>query len=283
MKKSAKSYILLLGVLVLIVSTTSCGSSRKGISKEDAVSATAAFSPEAFLSLVKSNDSREKDLTAKINVTISSGNKSMSTNGTLKMKKDDVIQVSLVDPILGMMEVGRMEFTRNKVLIIDRLNKQYIDVPYEDVDFLKKANIDFNTLQSLFWNEVFEPGKKQPDASAFTYKDHEDGNIEIGYADRLLTYSFDTEKQTGILNKTKVTDTATDSYQLHFDYGNFTDFEGCKFPRELTLAFTSGTKSASLAFKLSSIKNSSDWIARTSIPAKYQKASPEKILKMLVK
>lgn len=207
----------------------------------------------------------------------------MSTNGTLKMKKDDVIQVSLVDPILGMMEVGRMEFTRNKVLVIDRINKQYIDVPYEDVDFLKKANIDFNTLQSLFWNEVFEPGEKQPKASAFTYQDNGSGNIEMGYTDKWLTYSFDTEKQTGILNKTKVADTATHSYQLHFDYGNFTDFEGNKFPKELTLAFTSGTKSASLAFKLSSIKNASDWVARTSIPAKYQKASPEKILKMLVK
>ncbi|MCM1312506.1 MAG: DUF4292 domain-containing protein [Bacteroides sp.] len=283
MKQSIKSYILPLSLLALILSATSCGSSQKGIIKGNNIPEMSAFSPDAYFSLVKSNDSKEKDITAKINVTISSGSKSMSTNGTLKMKKDDVIQVSLVDPILGMMEVGRMEFTRSKVLVIDRINKQYIDVPYEDVDFLKKANIDFNTLQSLFWNEVFEPGNKQPKASAFTYKDNGDGSLEMGYTDKILAYSFDTEKQTGILNKTKVTDTKSQSYQMRFDYGNFTDFEGNKFPKELTLSFTSGTKSASLAFKLSSIKNSSDWVARTSIPAKYQKASPEKILKMLVK
>lgn len=282
-RSSLKSYLLLSGTLVLTMFIASCGSSKKAAAPDLKGSNKETFSPEAYFSLVKSNDTKETNITAKINVTISSEKKSMSTNGTLKMKKGDVIQVSLVDPILGMMEVGRMEFTRNKVLIIDRLNKQYIDVPYAEVDFLQKANVDFNTLQSLFWNEVFEPGKEKSDASAFTFKDKEDGYMEIGYRDRLLAYCFDTEKQTGKLSKTTVTDTTDSGYRLTFDYGDFTDFEGGKFPKEVTLSFSSGTKSASLAFKLSSIRNSSDWIARTTIPSKYKKASPDKILKILVK
>ena len=46
-------------------------------------------------------------LTAKASVAIQTGGKSISANGTLRMKRNDVIQLSIT--FLGM-EVGRMEF-----------------------------------------------------------------------------------------------------------------------------------------------------------------------------
>ena len=246
------------------------------------VSTTNVFSADKYMSLVASNNSTQANLTAKVKVVVDVDGKSVSTSGSLKMKKDDVIQISLVDPLLGVMELGRMEFTKTRVLIIDRVNKQYVDVPYSDVSFLKKANIDFNTLQSLFWHEVFEPGKKTTKASDFQYQDNGD-NINITFVDQMLTYRFATQKKQGQLSETLITNNTDKTYRFVFNYDKFTSFYSKQFPREMTMSFTAASQQTSLSLSLSSMKNASDWVARTSAPSKYTKADPEKLFKMLVK
>ena len=53
----------------------------------------------------------------------------------------------------GIMEAARLEFTPQEVLLIDRINRQYVKAKYEDVPFLKKYNLNFQSLQQRFWEE----------------------------------------------------------------------------------------------------------------------------------
>lgn len=279
----------ILAFLLAIVMLTSCrstGTSSKDGS--DTVSGT-SFSAKNYLEKVVGNHSRQTHLTAKVKLTITIGSKSLSTSGSLKMKRDDVIQISVVDPLIGVTEIGRMEFTTNKVLIIDRFNKQYIDVPYSDVDFLKRANIDFYSLQSLFWNEVFQPGEKQPRADAFTYTRSTSGanrseeNINMTFRDEILSYDFTTQADNGRLLQTAIWGSNNTSAQFSTSYADFTAFENSSFPRQITLKFSMDSKQATLALRLSSIHNATDWLTRSSVPSKYTKADPEKIFQSLVK
>lgn len=80
--------------------------------------------------------------------------KQISCGGSLKMKRDDVIQLSLT--FLGF-EVGRLEFTPKDGLVVDRIHKQYSRASYAEVDFLRQAGLDFYTLQSLFWSKSSPP------------------------------------------------------------------------------------------------------------------------------
>lgn len=261
----------------------SCKSTRTVTPTNTSVaSTTTAFAADKYLSIVTSNNTSQSNLTAKVKVVVDVNGKSTSTSGSLKMKKNDVIQISLVDPLLGVMELGRMEFTKTRVLIIDRVNKQYVDLPYSDVSFLKKANIDFNTLQSLFWHEVFEPGKSSTKATDFQFKENGD-NIDIMFVDHMLTYKFATKKQQGQLRETVITNNTDKNYRFAFNYDNFITFYSKPFPREMTMAFTASSQTTSLSLTLSSLKNSSDWTARSSAPSKYTKADPEKLFNMLVK
>ena len=75
------------------------------------------------------------------------------------MRKNEVIRVVLSP--LGIMEVGRVEFTPDYVLVIDRLHKQYVKATYNDLSFLKNNGLNFYSLQALFWNELFLPGNNQ--------------------------------------------------------------------------------------------------------------------------
>lgn len=265
------------------IALSSCKSSKPVVNPNSPiVSTNTTFAADKYMSMVASNNSTQANLTAKVKVVVDVDGKSVSTSGSLKMKKDDVIQLSLVDPLLGVMELGRMEFTKTRVLIVDRVNKQYVDVPYSDVSFLTKANIDFYTLQSLFWHEVFEPGKKTAKASDFQYQDSGD-NINITFIDKMLTYKFETQKKQGQLNHTLITNNTDQTYRFAFSYDKFTSFYNKPFPREMMMSFTTADQKTSLSMSLSSLKNASDWVARSSAPSKYTKANPETLFKMLVK
>lgn len=281
--KRKGSVCSLVGLICMACLMLASCHSTKGLDKSSASTAVSAgFSATQHFDKVKANNSQQQNLVSKVNVSLAYDDKSVSTSGSLKMKKDDVIQLSLVDPILGVMELGRIEFTKTHVLILDRVNKQYIDVPYSDVSFLQKANIDFNTLQSLFWNSVFEPGKSAPVASDFNYE-QTSGNVRMLYKDKMLTYDFCTRPTDGRLEKTSITSNSDKSYQCDFTYADFSTFENKPFPKDMTMAFRAGSRKFSLSLSLGSIKNSSDWIARTSVPSKYSKADTEKILKQLIK
>ena len=279
-----KSYIAILFTCITLCWGLIACKSTKTVTPTDTPTAntTIVFAADKYLSMVTSNNTTQTNLTAKVKVVVDVDGKSNSTSGSLKMKKNDVIQISLVDPLLGVMELGRMEFTKTRVLIIDRINKQYVDLPYSDVSFLKQANIDFNTLQSLFWHEVFEPGKSSTKAADFQFKDN-GNNIDITFVDHMLTYKFATKKQQGQLQETVITNNTDKNYRFAFNYDNFTTFYSKPFPREMTMAFTASSQTTSLSLTLSSLKNSSDWTARSTAPSKYTKADPEKLFKALVK
>jgi outer membrane biogenesis lipoprotein LolB len=94
------------------------------------------------------------NFTAKVKVRLKRDDKDISTTGTLRMRYDDVIQITLVDPLLGIAEVGRLELSPDNVLVIDRLNKRYVSTTYEEFSSLKSRNIGFSTIQDFFWQEA---------------------------------------------------------------------------------------------------------------------------------
>ena len=100
-----------------------------------------------------------KEISSKVRVKIVDGDgKDMSTNGQLKMRWDDVIQISLVDPLLGVMEVGKMEISTDSVLVIDRVNKRYISETYSRLSAITGVPITFDAVQNIFWEQVQKTG-----------------------------------------------------------------------------------------------------------------------------
>lgn len=265
---------------------TSCSSTKHATNNTTGTTKTTAttstFSVESHVDALSKNYNAVSGMTSKVKVTVNAEGKNISTSGSLKMKKGEIIQLTLIDPILGLMEVGRMEFTPTKVLIIDRINKQYIDVPYSDVSFLKTANVDFNTLQSLFWNELFLPGKSKADAKAFTCTTISVTDVNMDYQDRLLHYQFTTDSQKHNLKKTLINNPSDKRYDFAFTYDGFTAFEARQFPTDMTMQFKASGRNASLQLSLSSIKATSESIEPTKPSSKYTKASADKILKLMI-
>lgn len=279
------SFLYVLALVLVSAVAVSCGSSKKVKKDTDKLtSGASSFQAATFFNDVVGNKSTAQYLTSKIKVKLASGSKTISTSGNIRMKRDEVIQISLVDPVLGVAEVARLEFGKDRVLFIDRVHKQYADVPYSSVDFLQKANVDFNSLQSLFWSEIFKPGSTQVKASDFTITKVDASDVNIDFTDKVLNYKFVAQTTDALLKKTSITGTTSSSYSMSFDYDDYTEFNGKQFPKNIVLSFASASKTNKLDLQLSSISQNSNWDTHTNAPSgKYTKVSADDLFKSLTK
>lgn len=171
--------------LLLLLTLASCHSSKKAIKTDNTKPVTTTTTTTTTPSTKTNKDKKDPDLskmkiavgtnfTSKVRVTITQDGKDVTTNGNLRMRYGDVIQLTLVDPLLGVAEIGRLELSPDKVLIIDRVNRRYVDTTYDEFSALKSRNIDFNTIQEFFWQEA-----KNGDKFAYTIPAKRDIKLDL--------------------------------------------------------------------------------------------------------
>lgn len=267
---------------LLALALTACRTSRELPQAEPAPAPAApATSAAGFVRKVAANTQAAPTLTARIKMDLNAGGSSLSAGGTLRMKRDDVVQLSLT--FLGL-EVGRLEFTPDGVLIVDRMNKQYVRAAYTDVSFLRQAGLDFYTLQALFWNELFVPGQRRADAAAGRFRISASGDHTLlSLTDAPgLDYSFLAQTATGCVDRVYVTPRDGKAGQFTWTYADFTAVGGKPFPATMTCAVTGTGKDVGFTLRLSRIGNDSGWPARTEVSGKYTRRDADEILRRLI-
>lgn len=287
---------LVAAAITVIVMLTACATSKKTATDDSAATTAQTDGSEvvrarqlAFVQKVYDNAVYVKNISSKIDLTLGSGSDALSVAGTLKMRRDEVIRIQVTP--LGLMEVGRLEFTPDSVLIVDRMNKEYARAAYDEVPFLTANDIDFYMLQSLFWNELFLPGEqvlKESDLKRFDVDLDGGSLLPVTYGQDKLSYRWSAEAATGRIDSTDITYTGSDSdtAALHCVYGSFVPVGSKQFPTETALTFASGktAKAGSLGMtlRLKAVDTSADWEATTTVGSKYRRVTAADILKKLI-
>ena len=264
----------------VVVMMASC-SSTKTIKMSHSIE---GMTETEYLENVMSNADGREALTAKVSMSVDlNGKGATKVNGTLRIKKGEVVQLS-VAPLLGI-EVARAEISPDGVLVIDRVNKRYVQVSFAEVKALANVELDFHALQALFLNEVFLPGKENVtvrDVSAFRMERVPEGvELDVKRAKR-FSYRFLTEAPEGWLKESRIGLKNT-PYLLTWAYGDFRALGSRKFPAHMQLSFEGGRKPVKAAFALSRMSTNADWETRTEVSSKYEKVKLEDILKQLLK
>ncbi len=145
----------------------SCGTNKAIVKQSTTVKQTTAPTQSSvqkqklqFVQKVSDQSLYQKNLVSDLSFTLNTGSRNISVPGILHMRRDEVIRIQLLIPLIRS-EVGRIEFTKDYVLFIDRMHKQYVKASYNDVAFLKDNGINFYSLQALFWNQLFIPGQQR--------------------------------------------------------------------------------------------------------------------------
>jgi hypothetical protein len=237
---------------------------------------------DAFLQKVTDNAQSTRFITSKIKFSVEVGNRQMTLTGNLKMKRDDVIRLQLM--AFGFVEAGRLEFTQDYVLIVDRINKQYLKVPYAQLEFFRHSGVDFNMLQALFWNELFQPGKARltdKNLKKFTTDAGVDNDIIVSYESDVLSYRWLTERETGRIKMANVlyNNHLRGNYQLNWDYEEFKVSNRKMFPMKHKVAFSTPDREVKLEMMLNYLGNDEDWEPRTTLSGKYRQMPVDEILR----
>ena len=268
--KHLKYLFILFGVLFL----AACGSRKKALdatsgTTPDAVDHSAA-ALEKIVHEVNSNRLSADALTAKMSLALSAGQKSVNVGGTLRMKRNDVIQLNLV--MLGLMEVGRMELTKDYFMVVNRMEHEYVKASYEDIAFLRTNGIDFFTFQSLFWDELFVAGDRGAVPAPKRYqKTLEGDDLKLVNSDsRQMVLTFLANVASGMVHSTSFSSKErADQPVLDWQYQEYSKLNRQSFPSRMQIRVNASSKPLVATISLSHIKASDDWEKRTQLSKRY--------------
>lgn len=222
-------------------------------------------------------------LSSKLNLNISSGKSSISSKANIRMIKNSTIQLS-IQPLFGV-EMFRVHITPDTFILLDRMNKQYVQESISDLKKKYPVGFDFETLQALFSNHIFVSGKRNIDISDFNrfqikkasnthyllkatdelsdidYSFTVDGNDRVGF-----TYLVESEKR----------------YSLQWQYSNFEMVQDELFPSKMDVSVETPNRRMAVGIDFSDIKKDEQFTLSMNIPAGYSKKKFDEVLRILI-
>ena len=251
--------------------------------KERIIQAQSALEDKTNSELFK--DVMYKDIefstfSSKLNLTISTGTKTISSKGNLQIVKNEAIQVS-VQPLFGI-EMFRLYVEPEYFIVLDRMNKRYVKELFQDIQKDNPVGFNFYTLQSLFTNSLFIPeqnGVSLEDYKKFKYTETAD-NYHLTAQDKKseIDYSFSingndqiTLTQLYLPNK---------GYSLQWNYNQFSLMKNLFFPLEMKITATTKKRKLDTSIDFSNINLDELLSLETPIPGSYTKVELSEVLKM---
>lgn len=245
----------------------------------------------AFVQKVSDQQVYTKNIVGDMSLHIKAPSKEITLPASLHMRKDEVIRIQILVPLLGS-EVARLEFTPDHVLIVDRIHKEYIEASYQEVDFLKKQGLSFYSLQAMFWNQLFIPGVKkveESDLKKFTANlESKDATIPVSLKQGSMNFQWNADKATGRILSSLITlnTKATGLSKLKWDYSDFKSVGVKSFPasQSFNLQTTVNRKKqdVNITIKMDEVKTSDKWDVKTTLSDRYKKVPPTEVLGRII-
>ena len=209
------------------------------------------------------------------------GERSKKIAANVRIERGNMIRFS-VAPLLGI-EAMRLEISSDGVLLLDRLHKQYARVSFDEIGRLLQIDLDFQTFQSLFLNELFLPGKTNLQASDLNkFRITENGRdiwLETDAA-RYMDFGFLISGDSGLLEKCCIGVRKTSCF-LNWDYAAFEELDGKLFPRHMVLLTEGSGKMLRLDLSYSRLSAAEAVGERTAVPSRYAEIELRDLLKKL--
>ncbi len=272
------NYLILFFILLGFV-FTGCKAKHKVI---HSTTPTTEKSNEVLFGDVLNENISYNTFSARLNVSLSSGTRSLSSRATIRIVKDNALQVS-VQPLFGV-EMFRLHVDPDSVVVLDRMNKRYMKESIATLKEFYPVGFDYYTLQSVFTNSLFVSNKKsvvRNDYRRFAYTRTTDKNYFLTTDDPEsgIEYSFTVNGDDRII----FTHLAhpSNEYSLQWSYGDFILLEGGVFPHKMNTSIALSERRINTDFLFSDIVINEPMKLSMQVPDSYSRASIEQIMKII--
>lgn len=274
MKKTGKIITTLMLMLIILAS---CSTRR--IITSDGVT----LRGEAQLQAIINNTPVFDYFSSRLKLTLSVNGEDMTLNGTLKMKWNEIIQISLHTPVIRT-EAARIEIFPEKIVILDRINKIYVSAPLSELENIFHTNVDYPMLQSLFANRMFLPGKTvetRTDLLPFGIKAKAEEGVVLSRKTNEYLFSFFASNVLNRLTETTI-ENRSERYQMQWKYDSFIPVSNITFPSEITVLIGNNNRMYRSFMELSRLSVDKINIKPVSVSSRYEEVSLDVLLKMLL-
>lgn len=236
-----------------------------------------------FVASMQEQEPAFRTFSARLNVDLQMGDKTMGLRVELKLVKDSALQLS-VQPFLGI-EVFRMELTPDSVKVMDRMNKRYVAEGYTALKEEWPIDFNFYNLQALFVHQLFLPGEQEVEGVHYDqFRLEREGTVTRLHArDRMdLRYCFEANSSEQLLS-TLITE-GNGRYSLLWKYLSLESQPSVAwlFPLQMQVSFRDeGIRKGGMDIRFSRLQWDKPLNMDFSIPAKYKRITFADIIKMI--
>ena len=266
--------------LALLTLFVGCGTVRETAGSDDARRAQAMVRRTTPLSAIAQPLSNHTDLSLRMAVEATYGDKTLPVKGNLRMRRGECIQMAFT--ALGMIEVARVEMTPGAVWIIDRLNKQYAKVSYAELPLIGSSYVNFSLVESLLWNELFIPGQKNVATQLDKFVIEPTGTQQLIQPkdQKSLACRFWADADITRLQKTRL---QFGNFISDWSYSGYQLVDDTRYPSLLNASVEAGGKKVSARLTFTGITlDNKDWTTRTNL-ANYTQITATELLSKLSK
>ena len=280
MRKHKSIYLISLFFCLLNVALfTACKSKHKVIHSTTPIEEKA--NSDLFKDII-SNDLNYNTFSSRLNINITSGSRTLSSKATLRMVKDSSIQIS-VQPLFGV-EMFRFYLDPYQVVLLDRMNKRYVEETISSLKEQYPVGFDFYTLQSMLTNALFITDKSRVennDYRIFRYTQTSDLNYFLTGKDPNsgIEYSFTVNGDDRITNTHLLH--SQDQMSLRWTYDEFAEITESIFPHRMLVSINTQKRKLDSELKFSGIAINEPLSISISIPNGYRKVAVAEILKII--
>ena len=272
---------ILFCMMLLAIIVTSCKSRQK------IVYSTTPVEDKEYNELFKdvlSAAASYNTFSSRLNMTVTTGTRSISSRASLRMIKDEAIQIS-IQPLFGV-EFFRFFIDTDTIVVLDRMNKRYVQESILSVKEQYPVGFDFYTLQSVLTNSPFVSGKKEADSTdykLFKFAQSSDLNYHLSSVDP----ESETEYSFTVNGDDRITFThimhPENKQSLQWAYDEFAILAENIFPHKMVATITTKTRKINTELSFSGVEIDGDpFNISMNIPNGYRKAPIAEILKIIV-
>lgn len=259
-----------------------CKTSKQIAPKNDV--AMSATSVGNVLDALRSRQLEYQTFTSKINMEVKKQGSSsgMAIGGQLRIKRGEGIMISL-RVIMGI-EVARIVVSPTQVIVIDRLNKRYLQEEIADLQKQRGIIFNYNNLEAMFTNRIFVAGKDEVttnDYPKFSVRNVDNAtHISTEDAEK-IRYTFTTDPAYRLTS----TIVSKDNNTLQCAYSQFVTENNIAFPTLLRFMVDAGGKGKgmSLEFTYGKPEINKEIELKFDVPGGYKQMSINEVIALLQK
>jgi len=211
---------------------------------------------------------------SKMSMALKMANRNLNVSATCKVRKDSVIHLS-IQPFMGI-ELFKAELTPDSIKVFDKMNNKYYFLDYNYFSDKFGVDVDFFSLQSLIFGQLFCIGEKEILLDKIVLKEETNGRKSLNFENETMQQS--SEISNGFNLSKVVLKSKNENYELKTNYSDYSLLDAVSYPQKISMEVTNPTSNASCDFSILRVEFNSPIKFQSTNPSRYNKGDIDQLL-----